>query len=159
MRFNDAVIGIVLVIFAIAEMAYTLKFPQLPGQNYGSALFPRLIGAALLLCGIILTINGIRTRMRDASGWTGFAGWVRDRVSLFDVLLIPASLIFYILVADPLGFVPTAFILLMVLLLRYGNKLLLALPLAAVTTLVIHAVFAKLLLVPLPWGVLEPVAW
>jgi putative tricarboxylic transport membrane protein len=140
-------------------MAYTTTFPQLPGQNYGSALFPRLIGGGLLLCGIILTVSGIRTRMRTAGGWTEFAGWVGDRVSLFDVLLIPAGLIVYILISDPLGFVPTAFILLLGLLLRHGNLLVVALPLAAVTTLVIHAIFAKLLLVPLPWGVLEPLAW
>ncbi|MCB1714554.1 MAG: tripartite tricarboxylate transporter TctB family protein [Candidatus Competibacteraceae bacterium] len=156
MRFNDAVLGLVLIVFAIAEIAYTTTFPQLPGQDYGSALFPRLIGAGLLLCGIILTVRGWRTR---TAGWTDFADWVHDRISRTDVLLIPASLIFYILISDPLGFVPTAFILLLVLLLRYGNRLVLALPLAAVTTLVIHALFAKLLLVPLPWGVLEPVAW
>lgn len=35
MRFNDAVIGAVLVIFAVAEILYTRTFPSLHGQAYG----------------------------------------------------------------------------------------------------------------------------
>ena len=44
MRVNDAVIGGVLVLFALAMIWYTRTFPAMPGQDYGPALFPVLIG-------------------------------------------------------------------------------------------------------------------
>ena len=42
MRLNDAVIGIALILFALAMIAYTRTFPAMPGQDYGPALFPVL---------------------------------------------------------------------------------------------------------------------
>ena len=42
-RINDAVIGAVLVLFALA-MWHTRTFPAMPGQDYGPAAFPVLIG-------------------------------------------------------------------------------------------------------------------
>ena len=40
MRFNDAVFGFVLIAFAVAAGLATRSFPQIPGQEYGAALFP-----------------------------------------------------------------------------------------------------------------------
>ena len=46
-RINDAVIGASLVLFALAMIWHTRTFPAMPGQNYGPALFPVLIGIGL----------------------------------------------------------------------------------------------------------------
>ena len=58
-----------------------------------------------------------------------------------------------------LGFLPTAAISLVALMLSMrvppGRAVLIAL----IATLVIHAAFYKLLRVPLPWGLLTPIAW
>ena len=51
MRINDAVIGAVLVLFALAMMWHTRTFPAMPGQDYGPALFPVLIGIGFLITG------------------------------------------------------------------------------------------------------------
>ncbi len=45
------------------------------------------------------------------------------------------------------------------LLVRLGTGLVMSAVLALATTLVVHALFAKILLVPLPWGIMQPVAW
>ena len=44
MRVNDAVFGIVFMIAGAAIAVEAQSFPPVPGQQYGSAFFPRLIG-------------------------------------------------------------------------------------------------------------------
>ena len=67
--------------------------------------------------------------------------------------------VFYILVVDRLGFIPTGVIYLAALFAVFGVTARWILPLAMVVTLVIHYSFYKLLKVPLPWGLLERFAW
>ena len=59
MRFNDAITACALMIFAIAEIAYTQTFPSLLGQNYGPDLFPRIIGVGLIATGFLLMVRGV----------------------------------------------------------------------------------------------------
>ncbi len=157
MRFNDAVFGVALIVFAIAMIAYTRTFPALFGQQFGPDLFPVVIGVGMLGCGVLLTISGLASRrtvpLVDLGDWAG------NRDAWINLVLVIAALVFYIFASGPLGFIPVSLIILLTLLLRFGVGLLLAIAVAIVTTLVIHQIFAKFLLVPLPWGVLEPVAW
>ena len=78
---------------------------------------------------------------------------------MFSFLLIPLSLVFYIGVSEPLGFLPTAFVLLLALFLTFRTRVMVALPVAMASALLIHTIFYKLLKVPLPWGILTPLAW
>ena len=67
--------------------------------------------------------------------------------------------VFYILAVDWLGFLIVATIYLSVLFVVYGVARKWVLPIAIVVTLVIHYAFHKLLKVPLPWGVLQGIAY
>ena len=52
MRFNDAVIGVVLLVFGAAVFIHSqLSFPGLPGQNYGPAFFPSILGVSSACAG------------------------------------------------------------------------------------------------------------
>jgi putative tricarboxylic transport membrane protein len=157
MRLNDAVFGIALLLFSLAVIAYARTFPATYGQRYGPDLFPVLIGGALAICGLLLTCRGWAARR--SVPWIALGGWAQDRGKVLTFALIPAGLIFYILVSDFLGFVPTALLLLFVLLRRFAVAPVASLAIAVVTTLIIHTIFARFLLVPLPWGLLQPVAW
>lgn len=156
MRFNDAVFGILLIAFAIAEIAYTRTFPSLYGQAYGPNLFPILIGVGFLITGAILTVRGFALR---AEGLVEIGAWAADRRNVVNFALVLLALLFYIAASDWLGFIPTAFLIMLVLLKSFGSGLVAAVVIAALTTLGIHALFAEILLVPLPWGLLQPVAW
>ncbi|MDH5538970.1 MAG: tripartite tricarboxylate transporter TctB family protein, partial [Rhizobacter sp.] len=70
-----------------------------------------------------------------------------------------ASLLFYLLASQLLGFIVSAALMLVAMLWAYGVRRALIVPVALVATLVIHTLFFKLLKVPLPWGWLAPVAW
>ena len=68
-------------------------------------------------------------------------------------------LLFYIAASTPLGFIPCSLIVLCAMFLTLRVRPVLILPVALVSTLVIHTLFYKGLRVPLPWGVLTPIAW
>lgn len=157
MRFNNIIPGVVLILFAIAEIAYTTTFPRLHGQSYGPDLFPILIGIGLLVCGVILIVQGLA--QRGTVPMVDIGDWAQDRQNVLNVVILIGSIIFYIVASGELGFIPTSLLLLTILLLRFGTSWRGSILLAVVTTFVIHTLFAKVLLVPLPWGILLPVAW
>jgi putative tricarboxylic transport membrane protein len=70
-----------------------------------------------------------------------------------------ATLIGYVAWVDRLGFIITAFLMLCVLFAAYRVRLAWIVPVAAVSTLVVHTAFYKLLKVPLPWGLLSGWVW
>jgi putative tricarboxylic transport membrane protein len=157
MRLNDAVFGVLLIVFAIAEIAYTRTFPSLHGQAYGPDLFPILIGVGFLITGAILTIQGLMRRAGAPLLEVG--AWASDRRNVVNFALVLLALLFYIVASGWLGFIPTSLIIMVVLLTSFGSGLVTALVIATLTTLGMHALFARVLLVPLPWGLLQPVAW
>jgi putative tricarboxylic transport membrane protein len=156
MRFNDATFGILLIVFAIAEIAYTRTFPSLHGQAYGPDLFPVLIGVGFLITGTILTVQGVARR---SGALVEIGAWASERRNVVNFALVVLGLLFYIAASDWLGFVLTELIILVVLLKSFGSGLVTSLAVAVLTTLGIQALFARVLLVPLPWGILQPVAW
>jgi putative tricarboxylic transport membrane protein len=157
MRFNDSVFGLILIVFAIAEISYARTFPRLHGQDYGPDLFPIIIGVGLLLFGGILIVRGWAQRATQPMVVVG--DWAQDRSNVVNVVILLGSIVFYIVFSTWLGFIPTALLIQTVLLVRLGSSLVTSVIIAAISTMVIHSLFAKLLLVPLPWGLLLPVAW
>ena len=69
------------------------------------------------------------------------------------------GLLFYVLAANALGFYITALLIVVIWMRLLGAAWRIALPAAAIATVVIHLSFYKLLRIPLPWGVLERYAF
>lgn len=157
MRMNDAVTGAILILFAIAVILHATTFPRLHGQNYGPDLFPTIISSGLILCGAILIMKGWAARREGRLVLLG--PWARDPRMRTNVALLVAGVLAYILFSDFIGFIPLSFVILAALTIRLGAAPLAGLATAASATLMIHTIFAKVLLVPLPWGFLLPVAW
>jgi putative tricarboxylic transport membrane protein len=155
---NDAVIGAVLVLFALAMMWHTRTFPAMPGQDYGPALFPVLIGIGFLITGLILIVSGLRRQKTE--GWFAGGEWLRSRIHVARFVAVLGGLIVYILVSGWLGFIPTALLLLFgwLMLFRDGKPVS-SLVIALAVTLVVHYAFSQLLLVPLPLGILQPLIY
>ncbi len=155
MKVNDAVVGACLIALAIAILVHIQGYPLIPGQKYGPALFPGVIAAGLIACGLLLVRRGVRAGLPLVA----LAGWMRNPSLVTNFLAICAMLVFYIAFAGTLGFIPTATVCLVALFLKLRVRALPAMVVAILATLVIHTLFYKLLRVPLPWGVLEPVLW
>lgn len=157
MKINDAVFGLLLLVLGAAVLAVVQGYPKIPGQQVGPALFPGLIAAGLCVCGALLLVAGLRTRATVP--WLRFDEWVRSPRHVLAFVLVLASVVFYMLASERLGFLLTSVAILSVLMWVLQVKPVRAVLIAIVATLVIHTLFYKLLRVPLPWGVLTPYAW
>jgi putative tricarboxylic transport membrane protein len=152
MRLNDALLGAILLGFAGWVWWMTGFFPAFPGQDYGPNLFPRILAAGIALCGALLVLRGLRAR----GPLLVLDGWTREPARLVSFLLIPGAALFYILFSDRFGFIPTGFLILLVLALWFRARPVVALPVAAGVTLVVHWFFSGLMRVPLPRGLMDP---
>lgn len=155
MRLNDAISGAILIVLAAALAFWSRSFPDIPGQQYGAAVFPILIAVGLAGSGSLLIASGIR-KGGPVITW---ADWARERHGLRNVFVTVGAILFYILAADTLGFIltMTPILLVMFRLLRVGWPTSIAL--SVVVTLAIQYLFVNQLYVPLPWGLLGPVRW
>ncbi len=137
--------------------------PPVPGQQLGPNVFPMVVGAGLVLCGVLITFGvGERFEQEAEADLTAHSAVIEEQPHSalwgLRVLIPPAMLLFYALVSERLGFVPTAAIIVFVLAWTLGSRLIVAIPLALVSPLVVHLIFAKLLRVALPPGLL-PLPW
>jgi putative tricarboxylic transport membrane protein len=155
-RANDALSGFVIIVLSLAMIAFTFTFPAFPGQKYGPALFPRIMGTGLILCGIVLVWNGWAAR-KEGANWVDIAPWVRDPWRLTSFFLVLGLLLLYIVASETIGFIPLAFIFLLSLFFWLGVRPLSGVIIAAVATLSIHWFFSTMLRVPLPRGLLNTI--
>jgi putative tricarboxylic transport membrane protein len=160
-KLNDALWGALFLLLSVAILVHVQSFPAMPGQKVGPALFPGVIAAALAACALLLVGRGLAARAKagESAAWVDFGNWVRSPRQLLAFALVVGANVFYILVVDRLGFIPTAVIYLTALFLVFGVRFANSLLIAVAMTLVIHYAFYKLLRVPLPWGWLTKWAW
>lgn len=155
MKINDAVFGAVLIALCAAIFAAVQSYPTIPGQSVGPSVFPRVIAAGLGVCGMLLCLRGLRAR----GAWVQPAPWWRSRRHVLAVALVVGGTVAFIVFAQSLGFLVVAPLFLAGLFLVFGVRPVLVAPMALGATLAIHYAFYKLLKVPLPWGLLTPIAW
>lgn len=157
MKLNDAVFGLLLIALGGGVLFAVQGYPKIPGQPVGPALFPGLIAAGLCVCGLLLVVRGWLHRREQR--WLAWDDWVRSPRHVLALAVLLASIVFYIVAAEALGFLPTGTIILLALFLVLRVPPLRAVVIAVVAVLLVHTAFYKLLKVPLPWGVLTGVSW
>ena len=157
MRLNDAVFGLLLLVLGGTVLGVVQSFPKIPGQQVGPALFPGLIACGLCIGGLVLLVRG--WRVRASVPMVQMQDWVRSPRHALAFAVMLGSVVGYMLLADRLGFVLTASVLLAAnfcaLRVPLGRSVLIA----VIATLLIHFAFYKLLRVPLPWGLLVNHTW
>ena len=161
MKLNDALWGALLVLFGGALLIHVQGFPRIPGQQVGPGLFPGILAVGLAVCGLLLIVRGVRLHSANRAGaaWVSLPAWAHaPRQRLAFAVLVAVNLL-YLVAVDRLGFVLTGTLYLAALMAVLRVRAARILPLALVLTLLIHYAFYKLLRVPLPWGVLQPIAW
>jgi putative tricarboxylic transport membrane protein len=158
-KFNDAVWGAALLVFAGLLFVHVQGFPAMPGQRVGPAAMPGALAVGLGVCGAILLVSGLRTRAGGGPGWVEWPAWFGSRPQVVGFAVLVAVNLFYLFAAQRLGFIVVGSVYLAALMTVLRVRPLRAITIAVVMTLVIHYGFYKLLKVPLPWGVLQAVAW
>src|SRR5687767_7156588 len=127
MKLNDAIFGLLLLALGSAVLFTIQAFPKIPGQPVGPALFPGIIATGLCACGLLLLVRGLR---QPRLAWLRFDDWVRSPRHVAALVVLIGSIVFYIVAANWLGFLPTAFLILVamftVLRVPLGRSLLIA---------------------------------
>lgn len=155
MRIHDSLMGAVLLLLSLAVLWHIQGFPPAAGQQYGPALFPGLIAGGLAVASLLLAWQGLGSGRPLVALNAGLRS--PRHLAAFAVAL--GGAVFYVLCVDTLGFIACSVLVLLALQWALGVRPLTALGVAVLATLVIHTCFYKMLRVPLPWGLLQPVAW
>lgn len=82
---------------------------------------------------------------------------MRRPARLASFALMLGAMVFYLIASEPLGFIPTAFLIQLVLFLWFGVRPVMALIVAAAITIAVQYFFGSLMRVPLPRGILDSV--
>jgi len=147
------VLGLFFVALAAAIFAYAGTFPSFPGQKYGPSLFPRILGVGIAIFGAAILWRGWRRLRADGmQRVVDFNPEFGQGGRLVSFLLVPGGIVFYLLLAERLGFIPTAFLLMAGLFLWFRVRPALALALAFAVTGAMQWFFGTMMRVPLPRG-------
>lgn len=164
MKLSDRITGVVLALLGIAAFYGGSRLPPVPGQQVGPNVFPMVVGAGLLIVGLLIAFR-IGRSFEDAAeaeierfGGPDLEAEEYSRKRRWYAFLPPALMLFYYLTSERIGFIPVAAIMIAVLALALGANRRLILPVAIVGAVVIQIMFVKLLRVPLPPG-LVPMPW
>jgi hypothetical protein len=131
----------------LGALLHSPAFRGLEAKQFGPMFFPAVLLAALaLVSGALLVTRRKEPAAERAAPAPPGAVWRMAEVVI--------SILLYLALAETLGFIVTAGALLVVHLLRLGTRPAVAVPLALVLVPAAYQVFAVLLRVPLPRGIL-----
>jgi putative tricarboxylic transport membrane protein len=161
--FSDKLGGFGMVVLGGLAWFYGRKLPPVPGQPVGPEAFPMWIGAALILCGIMVFLGVGRSYEEQAEkDAEAYNRDIMEReeevitgVARFKPLIPPALLMFYVFASEKLGFYITTSLMIAVLSYSLKAKPRAVVLLALLAPAFIHLIFYKLLRVPLPEGLLK----
>jgi hypothetical protein len=148
---RDRVTGAVLILAGIAVFAGARGFMTPAGLTYGAGFFPKIIAIGMGISGLLILIGDLRGASSEVARI--------DARSVARILALMGMILVYGLALDPVGFLPSTAVLIFAVALFYGARLLAAVALALIATIILHLVFYSLMKVSLPWGILEPWAW
>jgi len=152
MKLNDAVFGAIFLALSLLVLWSIQSYPRIPGQNVGPAAFPGVVAAVLAACSVLLIVQGVRAR--NGTPWFERGAWTSEPRQLVAFAVTVGGLLLYVLASEKVGFLITGTVMLASLMLALRVRVVTAIVVAVVATMVIHIAFYKGLRVPLPWGVL-----
>ncbi|HEU5294423.1 MAG TPA: tripartite tricarboxylate transporter TctB family protein [Burkholderiaceae bacterium] len=152
MKLNDAVFGALFLALSLLVLWTVQGYPKIPGQNIGPAAFPGVVAAVLALCSVLLIVQGVGAR--GTSLWFQRGEWTSRPPQLIAFAVTVLGLVLYVVASERIGFIPTGVVMLLSLMLALRVRLVTAVVVSVVSTVLIHFAFYKGLRVPLPWGFL-----
>lgn len=148
MKLNDRIIGLIAIIGGIAIISGTFGFRAVPGQQFGSAFFPRIVGAATILAGLA------QIAVATPGPLLAIAPALRGRDALCKLAVV-VLVVFWLMSVQSLGFLLCTALVVAALALILGARPLPAAGVALGLPVLLHLIFGTLLRVPLPRGLIE----
>lgn len=158
MQIGQGIAGTFFIILAAVALWHVRGFPSLPGHFYGPGFFPTVILLAIIACGLVLAVRAARAP-RGPDGFTADApSWRGNTQGVGSVALLVVAVLAFYLFGERIGFHPIAFATMFAFYMWLGRGVLWSMCLAVGLTLAFDLLFRKVLMVPLPRG-LMPLLW
>ncbi|MBE2895335.1 tripartite tricarboxylate transporter TctB family protein [Pasteurellaceae bacterium HPA106] len=143
-RLADRIFGLCMVLLALSYGYLGLEFEQPFGahETIGPRTFPTIIAIILALAGLWLVI-----KPQENSDWAKGKTW-------FSLLLVISILIIYVILLEPLGFIPTSVLCCGLLSWQMGAKPFPAYLIATCYASALYLLFNVVLELMLPEGIL-----
>ena len=157
MKISDRLIGCFLLLLAGGILLQARSFPVIPGQSIGSGLLPTIVALGIAVCAITLIAKDVLNAERMKLIAPG--DWITDPRRIIRVGIVLLGTASFLPLLDVIGFPVLSISLLLAFLISLRVNLLTAVLLSVIASLAIHSLFSKVFLVPLPWGILQSIAW
>lgn len=164
MRISDRISGLFLFLLGLAAFWGGSKLPPVPGQQVGPSAFPMVVGAGLVIVGLLIALHIGRTFEEAAESELAEHGGIDPEAEAYQqrrrwlAFLPPALMVAYYFLSERLGFVPISTIMIAILAYALNANRKMILPVSVLGSLFIYLIFVKVLRVPLPPGPL-PLPW
>ncbi len=154
-KYNELITGSVIGLFAVAYLVGTLFIRKSRAVSIGAEFIPRIYGVVLLLLAVCLIYQGIKSAKSFASEQASAEGNKDTK----NVLLTFALIIIYVALMQPLGFILSSilFLILMSLVLTPTNTKPNFIALVIYSVLLsggTYYLFHNLMFIPLPVGII-----
>ncbi|MBI2000670.1 MAG: tripartite tricarboxylate transporter TctB family protein [candidate division NC10 bacterium] len=151
MKISDTVVGAGFVAAGALIFAGTLNYPTLEAGHPGPSLFPRILGGLMAVFGGLVSLLGLRARdVTDEVAWLR----LHKNPAFINALVVLAGVLAYIFLVEHLGFLIMGALVIFTLMWRLQVRPVKAAVVAIVFNTLVHFLFAKVLRVPLPLGIL-----
>ncbi|MBC8649885.1 tripartite tricarboxylate transporter TctB family protein [Pseudomonas sp. MTM4] len=155
MKLSDLTWGILNLALGLGVLVVASGMEASPYFQYGAGFYPSIIGAMLMLVGLVLSSKGVvAARAGRAPMWLGLCDWCRVPGHWLSLGLVIGGLIAFLLLVEPLGFLPTGWLLVAGLGARFTGRPLRAMVCAVGVVGFLYVFFQQVMGVPLPQGVL-----
>jgi len=155
---QDHIIGTVCIIVAVVILATTRSFPKATtgaSDLSGPSFYPNLLAYVFIFCGLYEIIGGFRKQAgRKPLDLTHFWDSI-TRPGPLNILLTIALILFFIFLMETLGFIVCSYVILFILMGRFGVPLFKNIVYSAIFVLLLNVIFAKIFTIYLPSGVLD----
>lgn len=148
MKISDRAIGFIAILAGMAIIYGTLEFRSVPGQQFGSAFFPIILGTVAICVGITQML------LAKTANLVEFADWMKGPLIFRGLSVVLASFL-WLLASDFLGFILSTTLLIFGISLAAGGKPYIAALVGLGMTTILYIVFGSILRVPLPHGIIE----
>jgi putative tricarboxylic transport membrane protein len=162
MRKTEFFAGIILSALGAGVVLAASQFPEIPGQDYGPGFFPTILGIGLLFSGAAYAIAARQQPEHAAAVAQGTAGREEgdetpaERPYYAALAWLLLGLVAIIYLWEAVGFILLLSIFLTGFMVSLNVGLLRAALLATLATAAVYLVFIRILMVPLPAGILAP---
>lgn len=155
---QDHIVGLVCIGLSVVILLTTRSFPKATtgaSDLTGPSFYPNLLAYVFILCGLHEIINGLRkqkdTRPLDfAYFWNSMS-----KPGPLNIFITIALILCFILFMETLGFIVCSYMVLFVLMGRFGVTLLRNILYSAIFVLLLKVIFEKIFTIYLPSGILD----